>query len=784
MSKKSLRSRKPRRDQILLPGDPSLNMMNGTQMAFDRATKTYLNQEVALLRPQVAHAEMAHLYRMAVTARAAVDLRAESLRQVDFKIADGDGNLLEKSPKLFTPVAKAIQFAFSNNFQSIIERIEVSYCFYGQALLRRLWDKENRLIGFQWINNNFYRLETDPAYGLRGFHIRPVWGSDLEPDFDWLAPEDSVYIHNIDFFEDFGGTGPVMVAYAQAATETEISATQLMFFRNMAMPSFVIQPAQGEGYVPGIDQKDTLTEYLRRMYQGASNMGRTAVLPTRWELLKFQQDFDKLGMPQLTQEARDAVLRILRVPVELLEPRQATRSQGTRFYDQMRQWLVTWLVPQAERYANVFTEQIAKPLNSDWTIVPDYKRVRGLDEDISSRTETVQKQISSVVIDLATAQQQLGLEVDPNLKGVYLVNGIPLPSDQFATYHQYAPGNPGVVSGGELTKMDKPPKTQEEKPPKPPKTNAPKTPNSAGKPGKKAEDEEDVEGPRTITFLPDAQHKEIKAWKFVVERKGVGYDFVAKALPSHAVAYGKFLLVTGGANEDVWTAIRAQATKTYPDTESLYRTALYDLMTDAFQGNLDRMQFGQAGRSEISNAFMSAFKNGLQDSGVDPSEITVEEKTALDDETKQERGFWTHLSNQMYREVMPLKGQDGFVAARDRMLGRIEQWVNKGLDKVHILGQMYGKMNGMKKFVLGGAKDHCATCSAADGQVHRQRTWLKYGIYPRSDLCICTGINCQCSFEDTDEPANGSLASVPVAGGKHDHSSTEVDKIEREEAVV
>src|SRR5262249_3744934 len=125
----------------------------------------------------------------------------------------------------------------------------------------------------------------------------------------WLPTEDAIYVHTVDFFDDFAGVGPVMTAYRAASTEVEMSTTQMMFFRNMAMPSFILQPAAGSGYLPGPDQKDELTQFMRRMYQGSVNVNRTAVLPTRWEPVRFQSEFDKIGMPALSDHARDAVLR-------------------------------------------------------------------------------------------------------------------------------------------------------------------------------------------------------------------------------------------------------------------------------------------------------------------------------------------------------------------------------------------------------------------------------------------------------------------------------------------
>lgn len=708
------------------------------------AIKTYLQQQVSIIRPQVADVEMAHLARFAVTARSAVGLRAESLRQVDFML--GDNNRMPFTPT--NDLEKALNLAFNNNFQSLIERCEWSYCFYGEVLMRRLYFPTRFLSGFQWINNNFWRLDTDHWDGLKGFHIRAAWASDLDPDVSYLPLDDAVYFHDMDFFEDFGGVGPVQVAYVQAATETEISATQLQFFRNMAMPGFIMQPAQNEGFRPGKEQKDEIAEYLRRMYQGAANAGRAMVMPTRWEMVKLQQDFDKLGMPALTQEARDAVIRILRVPLELLEPRQSTRSSGTKFYDQKREWLISWLVPQAERYADVFTEQIAKRYNPNWRIIPNFDRVRGLEEDIGSRTETTSKQVADSLLDLYSAQEILGIDPDDNLKGVYIVSGVPVPSEAIRTYYQMAPGGPGIgrALGGEHGKEGTP-ETSSHKPTKPTQTTA---------------EQLDFDTDRKKSYLPDIAYKELKNWRLMTERRGVDYPFEAKALAPDTVAFGRMLLSATSVTSEVWDAIRVYATKDYSDTERLYRADLWNAMLDAFSGRLDRKQFGVSGRDTISMAFMSAFKNGLQEGGVDPSEITAEEQAALADEIKQERVYWTKLSNEMFAEVLPLKGTPEFDAARSKMLDRIDLWVNAGLRHVYGMGKVYAGLNSMKKWVMDGG-EHCLSCAAANGQIHRARSW-KNRLLPQSEQCICTGINCKCTLIDTDEKASGSLSSIPLAG--------------------
>src|ERR1051326_7434030 len=109
--------------------NPQGNFMIDPMSAQADAMKTYLNQEVALLRPQVAYSEIAHLWRLAVTARSAIELRAESMRQVDFKLGNADGVLLEDVPnRNLSAKAIMLQNAFQSNFQSVIERSETSFC--------------------------------------------------------------------------------------------------------------------------------------------------------------------------------------------------------------------------------------------------------------------------------------------------------------------------------------------------------------------------------------------------------------------------------------------------------------------------------------------------------------------------------------------------------------------------------------------------------------------------------------------------------------------------------
>jgi len=162
---------------------------------------------------------------------------------------------------------------------------------------------------------------------------------------------------------------------------------------------------------------------------------------------------------------------------------------------------------------------------------------------------------------------------------------------------------------------------------------------------------------------------------------------------------------------------------------------------------------------------MNAFRNGLEEGGVPGGEMDDTEREMLALEIKAERGYWTALSNDMYRNVLPLRDTDQFDAARDAMLSRIELWVNKGLRRIHELGQLYAKLNGLQEWIYSGDKKHCESCDYAQGQVHRAREWLKI-ITPKSTQCICGGYRCGCTLSPTDKPPSGSLLAIPLASIK------------------
>ncbi|MCZ7543197.1 MAG: 2'-5' RNA ligase family protein [Anaerolineae bacterium] len=210
---------------------------------------------------------------------------------------------------------------------------------------------------------------------------------------------------------------------------------------------------------------------------------------------------------------------------------------------------------------------------------------------------------------------------------------------------------------------------------------------------------------------------------------------------------------------------------------------------------VSRAAFGDLGRAEISAAFRAAFFAGLRAGGVEVAALDDDEEAELKAEVRAERRYWTALANALYREALPRRQYalqvlvnaearrdpeerarlqqradevyGEFRRARDDFLRRIDLWVNKGLKRIFDSARLYAQGNTMKRWVLGRTEQHCITCLAASGQVHRAKSWRAVGILPRTDALVCGGFVCDCELVDAPGArAQGRLDRIPVVAGK------------------
>lgn len=466
-----------------------------------QAFKSAIQDFVAANRPNATLSDIVDIFSTGVTAHAAATYRADNLALVRWKVFDGDVELGENEP---------ISKAFRIGFDDTIRRSELSLCFRGANLLYQKRQFPAGVTNLRWINFALWDVDAYTFEGLRGFNIYPShFHQEALPKF--IPVQDAVFWHLVDFEDDFDGVSPVEVAFLQAGMEVEIASTALAFFQNMAIPATIFMPDKDAGAkMPNEDDVDDLVGFLRRVVRGARNFGRSLVSPVRWEVNRLQADFDELAMPELNQQAAIAIHKVLRVPLELLMPSASNYAQAK---EARLGWIENWMVPQAEWYASIFTQQVASRSNARWRVEPDFVKVPGYKDLAFTRTAIVRQQVDGTLMDLYTAQKTLGLEANPALKGLYSVPGVGIiPVTEIANAWRYrltiAPSvsNAGIIPGDPIPYRAPNPTESPIAPPVPAKANG---------------------------YIPDPMYAEWKNWQHIVARKGVGYPFETKALPGY-----------------------------------------------------------------------------------------------------------------------------------------------------------------------------------------------------------------------------------------------------------
>lgn len=87
------------------------------------------------------------------------------------------------------------------------------------------------------------------------------------------------------------------------------------------------------------------------------------------------------------------------------------------------------------------------------------------------------------------------------------------------------------------------------------------------------------------------------------------------------------------------------------------------------------------------------------------------------------------------------------------------QWVNGSLTAMLHAG-MAIQPKIKWRWITNFAKENCVTCLRLHGQIHEFTTYATRGLLPQSANLVCTGLNCGCRLQKTDEPAQGRIRAV------------------------
>jgi len=182
----------------------------------------------------------------------------------------------------------------------------------------------------------------------------------------------------------------------------------------------------------------------------------------------------------------------------------------------------------------------------------------------------------------------------------------------------------------------------------------------------------------------------------------------------------------------------------FTETESGYRTALRARVRGFWSGVFDYGEFVSGFSQDISEGITQAWTEGTAECGIAPSEWSLAEVQARS----------AFITNQVL--------QVGFFAIaieqNTRALGgkltplfrRTDLWVNRYPEaKMQAAAMACGDRK--KIWVLGPTEEHCKSCGGFKGRVYRNSVWLTNGALPRTFQLACSGFNCKCRLDDTDQ---------------------------------
>lgn len=206
--------------------------------------------------------------------------------------------------------------------------------------------------------------------------------------------------------------------------------------------------------------------------------------------------------------------------------------------------------------------------------------------------------------------------------------------------------------------------------------------------------------------------------------------------------------------------------KAYSQTRGLFFRNLTTFVELAVARQVSSRNFMSSLKGELQLAGRAAFLDGIRagagNFSIGENELSPDEITLRDNLIATQISYAGNLRDFAFTDPPP-----EFI----EVISRVALWSGKGLDGIYNAGRLMGAGNKLQKWIYGDTRQHCDTCSAAAGQVHRAKSWLGKGIVPKGDKLLCNGFRCDCRLEDTADPVSGRLDRIPLKGGKHIHEN-------------
>lgn len=181
---------------------------------------------------------------------------------------------------------------------------------------------------------------------------------------------------------------------------------------------------------------------------------------------------------------------------------------------------------------------------------------------------------------------------------------------------------------------------------------------------------------------------------------------------------------------------QAAAAKAWEDTRSEFVTLVMDTIEAARGGDMAKRRFSTIMRAHLRRLGLAAFRDGLEEGGVNPDDMDDRDQAALQEWIRIQSPYVTNFANRVFDQGL----SDAQVAIH------AEMWGNKSLRDALQLGQASAAWNQVFEWVLGPTEESCPDCLRLATQRHRMRDWRRTGWLPGAIKLACHGFNCLCKL--------------------------------------
>ena len=334
-----------------------------------------IDQFFDYLKTQAADTDINAAYSAVVWQYRCVQLRANALSSIPYRIMQGDTEV-----EWDIPLSRRLW------------EIEADLLLYAAAYWLRQKNRV-RLVNLQRLNPSTMQVKVKGAQ-IVAFE-QTIGGQRVVFD-----PEDIIYFRLWSPKDDLGpGVAPAQVALEAAGLGRAANQWAANFFKQGAIPAVILTTDQPIP-APEVERVETAWD---RLYSGVKRAFKTAVLRYGLTPHVVGQPVKDLGMPSLLASVRQQIAVANGVPITLLED---AANYATARQHSVSFWRET-VMPEAKLVAEVLNEHLFKPMGLEFVF--DFSQIEALQQDEASKAQAVVQLVTVGIMTRSEARQQMGL---------------------------------------------------------------------------------------------------------------------------------------------------------------------------------------------------------------------------------------------------------------------------------------------------------------------------------------------------------------------------------------